>query len=117
MNNWSIPDWLEKEVKERDKVCVYCGVKMTEKMSFKGSRKKVATWEHIINDASIVTLKNIARCCVAYCCVHCLSVGSSYPQQQFPQSPQHLLKQTTREMFNQHFQLIVEIGEKEIQSR
>ena len=23
------------------------------------------TWEHIINDASIVTRENIARCCVA----------------------------------------------------
>lgn len=23
-NRWNIPDWLEKEVRERDKVCVYC---------------------------------------------------------------------------------------------
>ena len=28
-----------------------------------GSRKLVATWEHIINDARIVTRENIARCC------------------------------------------------------
>jgi hypothetical protein len=25
----------------------------------------VATWEHIINDAGIVTRENIARCCAA----------------------------------------------------
>jgi hypothetical protein len=25
MNDWGIPDWLEREVRERDKTCVYCG--------------------------------------------------------------------------------------------
>ena len=65
MNNWGIPDWLEEEVKERDKTCLYCGILMIEKMPPNGSRKDVATWEHIINDASIVTRENIARCCVA----------------------------------------------------
>jgi len=30
-----------------------------------GSRRYVATWKHIINDARIVTLENIARCCAA----------------------------------------------------
>ena len=65
MNKWGIPDWLEKEVKERDKNCVYCGVRMVEHMPARGTRKAVATWEHIINDASIVTRENIARCCVA----------------------------------------------------
>ena len=65
MNNWGIPNWLEEEVKERDKTCVYCGVQMIEKMPANGPRKAVATWEHIINDASIVTRENIARCCVA----------------------------------------------------
>jgi hypothetical protein len=65
MNKWSIADWLEKEVKERDKTCVYCGIQMIESMPPGGSRKAVATWEHITNDASIVTRKNIARCCVA----------------------------------------------------
>jgi hypothetical protein len=65
MNRWHIPEWLEEEVKERDKVCVYCGVQMIDRMPPSGSRKDVATWEHIINDASIVTRENIARCCVA----------------------------------------------------
>ena len=65
MNNWGIPDWLEEEVKARDKTCVYCGIQMLEKMPRSGPRKAVATWEHIINDARIVTRENIARCCVA----------------------------------------------------
>jgi hypothetical protein len=38
---------------------------MIEQMPLSGSRKTVATWEHIINDASIVTRENIARCCFA----------------------------------------------------
>lgn len=63
MNSWNIPDWLEKEVIERDTHCVYCGVKMLDKMPKHGSRKNVATWEHIINDASIINRDNIARCC------------------------------------------------------
>jgi 5-methylcytosine-specific restriction endonuclease McrA len=65
MNKWGIPDWLEKEVKERDKLCVYCGIKMIEKMPKNGPRKSVATWEHIINDARIINRENIALCCVA----------------------------------------------------
>lgn len=65
MNRWRIPDRLEEEVKERDKTCVYCGVWMIEQVPLRGSRKAVATWEHIINDASIVSRDNIARCCVA----------------------------------------------------
>jgi hypothetical protein len=65
MNNWGIPDRHEKEVKERDKNCIYCGVRMIQQMPPHGSRKTMATWEHIINDAGIVSRKNIARCCVA----------------------------------------------------
>jgi hypothetical protein len=65
MNHWGIPDWLEREVKERDKSCVYCGTQMIEKMPSHGPRKAVATWEYIINDAKIITRENIARCCVA----------------------------------------------------
>jgi len=61
VNNWNIPDWLEKEIFARDKACVYCGVKLG---SSKGSRKTQASWEHIINDVRIVTRENIARCCV-----------------------------------------------------
>ena len=61
MNRWNIPEWLEKKVIERDKHCVYCGVEMCSG----GSRKSFPTWEHIINDASIITRENIARCCAS----------------------------------------------------
>ncbi len=59
-NKRNIPDWLEKEVRERDKKCVYCGVTFTPASI---SRKSVASWEHIINDAKIITRENIALCC------------------------------------------------------
>lgn len=65
MNNWGIPDWLEKEVRKRDKTCIYCGIQMIEKIPLYGSRKSVATWEHIINDEKIINRENIARCCVS----------------------------------------------------
>jgi hypothetical protein len=65
MNDWGIPEWLEREVKERDKACIYCGVQMVKRMPLRGPRKTVATWEHIINDQSIVNRENIARCCAA----------------------------------------------------
>ncbi len=65
MNRWGIPDWLEKEVRSRDKDCVYCGVKMTDKKTSDSSRKTVASWEHIVNDARIITRENIALCCVS----------------------------------------------------
>ena len=48
MNRWGIPDWLEEEVKERDKACVYCGTEMTEQIPRRGLRKSVATWEHML---------------------------------------------------------------------
>ncbi len=60
MNNWNIPDWLEREVKDRDRNCVYCRIEFG---SSKESRKAKATWEHIVNDARIINRGNIARCC------------------------------------------------------
>ena len=60
MNNWDIPDWLEKEVKDRDRKCVYCGTAFESSME---TRKSMATWEHIVNDARIINRENIARCC------------------------------------------------------
>jgi hypothetical protein len=65
MNKWGIPAWLEREVRQRDKECVYCRILMLESPPVGRSRKTVATWEHIINDAKIVTRENIARCCAA----------------------------------------------------
>lgn len=59
-NNWNIPLNLEKEIRERDKVCVYCGINFT---SAKIPKKTASSWEHIINDAKIITRENIALCC------------------------------------------------------
>lgn len=59
-NYWNIPAWLEQEVRERDKRCIYCGIEFTPA---KVSKKTAASWEHIINDAKIVTKENIALCC------------------------------------------------------
>lgn len=59
-NNWNIPKWLEEEVREKDICCVYCGVEFTP---VNVSRKSAASWEHIINDAKIITRENIAICC------------------------------------------------------
>ena len=59
-NNWNIPDRLEKEVRARDKQCVYCGVEFSPG---KASSRAAASWEHMINDAKIITRKNIALCC------------------------------------------------------
>lgn len=60
MNNWNIPDRLEKEIRARDKNCIYCGILFC---SGSKSRKGKATWEHIINDAEIINRENIALCC------------------------------------------------------
>lgn len=61
MNRWNIPDWVEQEVVARDRRCVYCGVRFHRAQT---SRRDTPSWEHIINDASIVTRENIVRCCV-----------------------------------------------------
>lgn len=63
MNRWGIPPELEKQIRERDAACVYCGVELLNSVPRGTPRKHVATWEHIVNDASIVTFENIARCC------------------------------------------------------
>jgi hypothetical protein len=61
MNRWNIPDWLERDVIERDRCCVYCGVDFTAQSA---SGRERPSWEHIVNDARIITRENIARCCV-----------------------------------------------------
>jgi hypothetical protein len=62
MNRWNIPNWLEREVADRDRCCVYCGVEFVVPAKTRGS---APSWEHIVNDARIVTRENIARCCVS----------------------------------------------------
>jgi 5-methylcytosine-specific restriction endonuclease McrA len=59
-NRWNIPSWLEAEVRARDPVCVYCRTSFTPHHV---SRRSSASWEHIVNDESIITPENIALCC------------------------------------------------------
>jgi 5-methylcytosine-specific restriction endonuclease McrA len=59
-NKWNIPSWLEVEIRNRDLVCVYCGRDFTAP---EVSTKSSPSWEHIINDATLVTKENIALCC------------------------------------------------------
>jgi hypothetical protein len=61
MNRWNIPDWLERDVVARDRCCVYCGGDFATTTG----RRDRPSWEHIINNTRIITLENIARCCVA----------------------------------------------------
>ena len=63
MNRWHIPEWLEAEVRARDTACIYCGCSF--RSTGQASRRTMPTWEHIVNDARIVTLENIARCCTS----------------------------------------------------
>ena len=61
MNRRNIPDWLEHEIIERDRWCIYCGVEFATQ---RATRRARPSWEHIINDACIITRENIASCCV-----------------------------------------------------
>lgn len=61
MNRWSIPETLEREVTERDHSCIYCGVGFRVQDA---PRRDRPSWEHIVNDARIVTRENIALCCI-----------------------------------------------------
>ena len=62
VNRWNLPEWLEREIIERDRSCVYCGVEFVAQSA---SRRDRPSWEHIVNDARIITRENIARCCIA----------------------------------------------------
>jgi len=59
-NSWNIPKWLEEAVRKRDRNCVYCGVDFSRPKKSVGSSE---SWEHIVNDASIIKRENIALCC------------------------------------------------------
>lgn len=58
-NQWGIPPALAAAVIERDTVCIYCGVTFD-----RATRATAPSWEHIVNDESIITLENIALCCI-----------------------------------------------------
>lgn len=47
-------------MRERDRTCVYCGTLFATATA----RRSRPSWEHIVNDVSIVTRENIALCCI-----------------------------------------------------
>ena len=61
MNRWKIPAWLELEAMARDTSCVYCRTAFEAEVALRSRRP---SWEHIVNDASIITRENIVRCCI-----------------------------------------------------
>jgi len=62
MNRWKIPKWLEDEVSARDTACVYCGIDFSQPVPGRGGKP---SWEHIVNDAKIITRENIVKCCIS----------------------------------------------------
>lgn len=56
---WNIPRELAVQVLARDLRCIYCN----RDFDLAGPRAGVPSWEHIVNDVSVVTLANIALCC------------------------------------------------------
>lgn len=61
-NSWGIPDQLEKKIRERDKFCVYCHIKLKEYPDAKGTPSDKATFEHIDGD-KFASEDNIVMCC------------------------------------------------------
>jgi hypothetical protein len=59
-NRWGIPIEIEALVINRDRACVYCGIRFIESDP---DRKTKKTWEHIINDMRKNGSDNIALCC------------------------------------------------------
>ena len=62
MNRWNISPDLERLVLTRDSACVYCGRNFALLSTTRGARP---SWEHIVNDAALITPQNIARCCMS----------------------------------------------------
>lgn len=92
-NQWQIPRELATQVACRDLVCIYCSNEFTPLGPFNRRR---ASWEHIVNDLTLITPENIAVCCVgcnaskgtkslfiwlrsAYCAKHNINQGSLAP--------------------------------------
>ncbi len=61
-NNYGILEKEEKEIRERDKTCVYCH-KVMKEWALKGSRIDMVTIEHISNYGPFNEKSNVAICC------------------------------------------------------
>lgn len=58
---WNIPRALAEAVIARDRNCVYCRRAFEEPH---GQRTGWPSWEHIVNDVSVITEPNIVLCCL-----------------------------------------------------
>ena len=65
MNNWGIPIDVEARIRNRDKNCVYCQIRMLDYRHRRGVPKDKATLEHINNNDPRPSLINNAVCCGA----------------------------------------------------
>jgi hypothetical protein len=59
--NWGIPRALALQVIRRDVQCIYCRHVFAEPYE---DRATCPSWEHIVNDLLLVSLDNVALCCV-----------------------------------------------------
>jgi len=65
-NTYGISDQDEREIRARDKACVYCGILMKQRPH--AMHASGATIEHFNNDGPFQE-----KCNVAICCRHCNS--------------------------------------------
>jgi hypothetical protein len=62
-NKYGIPDADEREIRARDKACVYCHIAMKEYAHTRGTPGDKATIEHLHNDGPFDHKSNLAICC------------------------------------------------------
>jgi hypothetical protein len=60
-NNYGISEQDEREIRGRDRTCVYCGVLMKQRPHARGASG--ATIEHFNNDGPFEKKYNVAICC------------------------------------------------------
>jgi len=60
--SWQIPRTLALQIIERDQQCIYCRHVFISPFTVRAS---CPSWEHIVNDLSLINLENIGLCCVS----------------------------------------------------
>ncbi|MBU6414853.1 HNH endonuclease [Patescibacteria group bacterium] len=72
-NKFGIPTEVEKSIRARDRVCVYCRKKMKEYLHTIGSPKDKATIEHLNFDGPFYWKKGLKESDIVICCQSCNS--------------------------------------------
>ncbi len=60
-NTYGIPEQVERDIRARDKTCVYCGILMKQRPHARSASG--ATIEHFNNDGPLDKKCNLAICC------------------------------------------------------